>query len=92
MEKLFGNFPIGAQACLTLITVTAFEFYRKQDILADAMDESIECQLNEILLGSEEVCERDPKAKMHPFFFISWPIAAILGVSAQLILSCHKLS
>lgn len=84
-------YAVGVLGCLILIMVTGFQFFSKSDGLSNSMDESIECQLNQILLSDDSInCEAQRKESISAFFFISWVIAAILGVGSQLVLSCHN--
>ena len=83
-------YSIGVIACLILLCITGLGFFIKHDSLRAGMDKSIQCQLEQTLTGGTASCpERSDNTKVSPFFFISWVVAAILGVSSQLILSCH---
>ncbi len=82
-------YGIGVLACLILILVTAIQFYSESDNLSDSMNDSIQCQLTKIIFDPTTICP-DRSSKMSPFFFISWILAAILGVGSQIVLSCHN--
>jgi len=81
-------YSIGEIACLILLCVTGLAFFVQHDALSEGMNASIQCQLEQMMSGKEFCPERE--AKMSPFFFVSWVLAALFGTSAQLILSCHR--
>eukprot|EP01084_Bolivina_argentea_P140706 247323_1 len=81
-------YGIGVVITMILLCWSALEFYVKSDVIGEDMNSSIKCQISQILLDPDIVCP-ERTAKVSPFFFISWIIAAIMGITAQIVLSCH---
>ena len=66
-------------------------FYTNHDKLREGMKLQIECSIEQTygLISASIDCETIDRATLSPFWFISWIIACLTAVLAQLILSCH---
>ena len=85
----FVFYGVMVLSCLTLLAFTMFEFWFHRDATIHAFEQIISCQLRQTLLTPELNCNEHAQP-ISPFYFLSWPAVALLGIAAQNILSCHN--
>eukprot|EP01084_Bolivina_argentea_P106392 190397_1 len=81
-------YAIGELCALILLNMTGFAFYLEMDIMEQQMKDSIQCEIEQILLNPNKICQREHS--MSSFWFMSWIICSIFAIFAQVILTCHS--
>ena len=88
-------YGFGVLFTLSLLTATGFTFWAKYDDVRAGLREWISCSLTNYFTPDEYGLDKDCDAlrprnhKISPFWFISWQIACLIAIIAQLVLSFH---
>eukprot|EP00485_Elphidium_margaritaceum_P017522 CAMPEP_0202732824 /NCGR_PEP_ID=MMETSP1385-20130828/187857_1 /ASSEMBLY_ACC=CAM_ASM_000861 /TAXON_ID=933848 /ORGANISM="Elphidium margaritaceum" /LENGTH=190 /DNA_ID=CAMNT_0049399147 /DNA_START=812 /DNA_END=1384 /DNA_ORIENTATION=+ len=98
MSDLFVRtlyYAIGVLITLSLLLITGIVFWRKHDTTREGLNAWIQCELTNAftpdIYGLDVDCNamRDPQTTVSPFWFMSWVIACVFAIIAQIILSFH---
>jgi len=84
-------YSVGVTCTLLLLTVTACVFFAKQEAVKASFQVYVYCEIENYFYAKVGVPEMDciRTHTMPVFWFVTWIVAAISAVVAQLILSCH---